>query len=477
MIRDSYIYLIYKIIPSIFNLLTLMVFTRLLTKHDYGFYSIIITIVIFFNGVLFQWIRISTIRLYERNKSSIKDFMNSVNTLLIVIYICLVTITFLVIVALNILNYVGKEIYLYWIIIVLFTIIQSTYDLYLNLQRARLKPRLYGVYNIIQSVLSFTISVSLYLMFEDILYLLIGVIVGYLIPAIIMIVKEENKYRFLLNSDYNKELLKYGLPLILTLSINLIIHTTDRFMLMYFSGTIEVAEYTATYNITQQTILFAMSILNLAAFPRIIKKYENANNIETKKEMLHYFKIFFVLMIPALLGVVVLSEEIVLLLIGDAYQGVGQYLLPVLLVSVFLQGTKLYYFDMSFHISGKTKLQSYSVILGLILNIVLNYILIPTYGPMGAAIATLCSSLFSLLIGIILSRNSFPVPFDYQIIFKIVIATSIMTFIVSNILKDTSFISLIMRILIGVVVYFIVMIALEYKSFRKFINNKRGSKP
>jgi len=147
-------------------------------------------------------------------------------------------------------------------------------------------------------------------------------------------------------------------------------------------------------------------------------KEENAR--ETYSRVLTYF--LLVAMFVAL-ALSTLSLEVIAVMstppFYDAYKVV-----PLIALSYVLYGC---YFVLSVGIAleGKTKYAALIVVSAAILNLGLNYLLIPSYGMMGAAVATaICYAM--LPIGMFFaSRRYYPIQYEYARIAKILLACGI----------------------------------------------------
>ena len=103
----------------------------------------------------------------------------------------------------------------------------------------------------------------------------------------------------------------------------------------------------------------------------------------------------------------------------DAYR-----VIPLIALSYLFYGC---YFNLNigFVLQKKTKYDSFIIGAGAALNLGLNYLLIPTYGMMGAAVATVIS--YSLLpVGAyFVSRRYYPIAYEWSRLGKISIAAAI----------------------------------------------------
>ncbi|WP_420322304.1 flippase [Flagellimonas sp.] len=203
-----------------------------------------------------------------------------------------------------------------------------------------------------------------------------------------------------------KSLLKDAWPLILSGIIVSIYMKIDQVMIKEFMDNADVGYYSAAVRLSEAWY-FIPTIICSSLFPAII----NAKIISREMYMARLQKLYNLMV---LLGVVIivpvllLSEWVILLLYGEAYnQSAGVLNIHILgSVFVFLGVANQKWFV-------SENFQAYNIIclgLGMITNVVLNIFLIPKYGIIGAAYATLISQFIASVLAPAFfekTRNSF----------------------------------------------------------------------
>lgn len=468
MFKDIIMYFISKLLPGLINVLTVYILTRLLTLSEYGEYSLVLTVVSVIYSFMFEWIRLSLLRFYKKFEERRGELLGTIAFINVLLLLILLAMGLIALILNNIVNVFEltpiKVLIIFGLVIsiVLFNISKT-------IARAKLMPVLFGKINLYKSSLSLLLGILFYKMNLGINGLLIGIFIGTIISSLPVIKKEMKNLR--VNSQIHKKVTLYGIPLIYTLFLAVGLFSIDRLMLAYYKGLEEVAIYTASYSLSQQSIFFLMTVVNLATFPLVINALEKNGEIAAEKELKRNFVFLSALSIPALLGVITLSDNIVSVLLDEEYRLVASLLFPLISIGVFFEGAKLYYFDLPFQLSGKTKLQRIPVLAAFIINISFNLLLIPKFGAVGGAITTIIAYISSMILSIVIGSKYFKLPFIISDLLKIVISSILMVLVLFQLNLGNNIIGLLIKVFIGATIYFILILLLNVSGFRKMVRS------
>ena len=198
----------------------------------------------------------------------------------------------------------------------------------------------------------------------------------------------------LVSSKFNKDLLYYSLPIMFMSVLSTILHWTDVFMLGYFTDTSIVGLY---HPPARTAGIIRIVFLSFAGIYGPILAEMYAKNLQI--EMKHVFKLvtrwITTFSLPFVILILIYSKKVMLIFGSDFINGYP--ILMILVIAAFIQAV--------FGIGGITLNMTGFPIINLIntfiacgLNIILNIILIPKMGAMGAALATLFTLTFIVLI-------------------------------------------------------------------------------
>jgi len=192
------------------------------------------------------------------------------------------------------------------------------------------------------------------------------------------------------------ELLKIGLPMLLTTATSLLITSIDILMLGYFKTTLEVGIYDIAIKFS---ILAGIALLgiNAIATPKFSEFY-SANDLKGLKRIVRWSsKFIFWTTIPILLVLIIFPKQL-LGIYGEEFTQASTALIILAcgqLVSS-LSGSVGNILKMTDH----HRIFQFIMVGATVLNVILNLFLIPKYGIIGAAIATSCSISFYNLFGV-----------------------------------------------------------------------------
>jgi O-antigen/teichoic acid export membrane protein len=254
-----------------------------------------------------------------------------------------------------------------------------------------------------------------------------------------------------------KGYLKYGLPLVPTSAMLWIMSSSDRYMIGYFMKAEDVGIYTAAYTITHVMSLF-VSPLRTVLLPTVAKSYDDGDMAKTRTYFRYSLKYLLMLTIPTTFGISVLASPLLSILTTAEFAAGSLVILFVafgLLIFEFHQ-ICLYVF----YLVKKTHWVLRLLVISAALNIGLNLLLIPRLGIVGAAVATLIAYAVQAILTVVIALRHFKLDFDFVFILKSVLASAVMAFAIW-LFKPWGVIEVIIAILLGIIIYFAIILALK----------------
>lgn len=253
------------------------------------------------------------------------------------------------------------------------------------------------------------------------------------------------------------EFLKYGAPLTPNSLIRWITDSSDRYIVGIFLGINAVGIYSAAYSIGNLVYLLIAPI-QLILFPELSRLFDE-NKIDVVKSYLgHSLKYFLLMAIPSVAGLSVLAKPILKLLTTADFT-TGSSVIPLIALSGLFGGIFQIIINIS-HLLKKTQFNLFIHIIAAAGNFLLNILLIPYIGIFGAAIATLVSYILMVIIVFFMSFRTITFDLNYIFITKCIAASSVMAGIMLAINANTVS-NLLMAMIIGIVIYFFVLILLR----------------
>ncbi len=218
--------------------------------------------------------------------------------------------------------------------------------------------------------------------------------------GLFLFVKETIKGKRLFNKELWKYALGFNVPLIMYYLSQVVFNQSDRIMISHFCGTGKAAIYGVAYGIA--TILtFVLNAINNAYTPWFYGKIKTGR-MKDNQPIACYIAI---LMATLLLGVIWLAPEIILILAGRAYEE-AMWIVPPVAMSILLLFYSQLFIDIQFYFERKKSLV-FASIGAAILNIVLNAILIPVFGYYAAGYTTFASYIVFAVSNYVAMRRMF----------------------------------------------------------------------
>ncbi|SFJ06429.1 oligosaccharide flippase family protein [Thermoflavimicrobium dichotomicum] len=472
LVKHSLIYFIARGLSGLINLCAIGVYTRLTSPEEFGKYVMVLAVVEFVNAVLFHWIRYGILRYSQRYTEDQRGiFLSTIATLFFIMFIFTLILSQLVLWVLIDLGKWGEL----WQIGLVLLWIMAWFDLNLELLRADLSPGTYGWMLLGKSVLTF-ICIIVMLNFDmGAKGFIIGMMTGMLFPLIFVMKRNWKGIRIpVIDPNICKQMITYGLPLTITFSMHFVMVSSDRLILGWIRGPDESGLYAVAYDLTQQTLLLVMTIINLSAFPLVVHALENGEIAETHKKLQQYTTALFFVSFPATAGFIVLAPGISRLFLGPDFLDVAFTIMPLIAFTAFLEGTKQYYLDLSFQLGQRTWFQIWPNIIAACANVGFNFLWIPKWGVLGAVYATIVANLMAIVMSWFIGRKIFPLPFPSKEILKIVLATLMMVFILKPLATYSGFLILFTQIVLGLFIYISVGYVLKIGGYHRYFKNILG---
>ena len=372
-------YMVSSIFAKGMAVITTPIFTRLLSKAEFGQFNNITSI----ESILTIIVTLDFSASIARAKYDFDERMNEyiasilmasnvVTTLVYVVVECNSTY-FQELFSMDII-YI-RMLFVYLLFMPAFSYMQIHHRIY---QRYKF----FAVFSIGTALIRAAISVVLVLLLEDKLF---GRTAGYLIPISIFnfvlwlnIFLKAKKVSW----DCIVYACKISIPLMPHALSAVVLASMDRVMITNMCGAVANAIYSVAYQVSMLASLIWTS-MNQAWSPWLFDRLHEKNYETVRKTSKGYLGIFLVLII----GVLLIAPEIILILGGRAYYE-AVYVIPPVVMSCTFQFVYGMYVNIEIY-AKKTFTISLGTMMAAMINLVLNIICIPKFGYLAAAYTTL----------------------------------------------------------------------------------------
>lgn len=496
--RTAIILMIITLISKVTGLIREQFFARFLGVGNnidiYNTASTIPTILFSFiiAGVVAGYIPVYSKAEHEQGEERAKLFTsNLLNILLIITTLVIILIYFLapLLVTLFAKGYTGDK----RLLTIKFTrimslslyasMISSVFIGYLRLKNRFVVAETAGIFMNILNIITLYISVYT----NKFIILPIGYVITeylkyFLFPHYIR--KENYKHTFSLDikDKYLRNMLKIAIPIFISIAavdVSTIFDQSLASVILNDGGVSSMRLASLILTLVSGVIVVSITT---AIYPKL-SKYANENNMKKVKKILMNSNIYsFILIIPSMIGVIILSEPIIRILFnrGNFDEASTQRIAEILMfyMPTIIGQSINQIFTRGFYSLQNTKLPIYITLVQVISNILLNYVFSAYLGLNGLALATTVSSFIGGILSVYLFVKEYGSVNFRKFIknsIKILIASGIMgilTYLSYHALESRNYIlALFVSIIVSILSYAILIVLMRIPDVMRLINN------
>ena len=411
-LKNTGIYFISQIINSVLPFITLPIFTRILTKEDYGIWGLAQIYAIFASGIA----NFGMMTAYQRNffqyredreKSSQLLYSSIVFVLLNFLAIAALTYKFQATLAGFIIRDTSQGPILFWAFCGQF--FYGLFCYYLTYYKNEERAKDYTLNLIIYSLLNFFGSLLLVAYFR---VGVIGLVYAQFFSAFIIFCGLSFRFFSHLKPSLNKNIFKESLflayPLTPKIFLGVINSQFDKYMIGLLATIGGVGIYFVGQKVAHAVFTFMTTIQNVYS-PQVYRRMFDLGD-EGGRSIGDYLTPFAYLSIAPALFVALFSEEITRLLTTESFHGASN----IIIILCMFYGSMFFGKQPQLIYAKKTYITSFLTFISLFLNIVLNIPFIMKWGAIGAAWATLLAGLISGSISFAVSQHYYEIKWEYK---------------------------------------------------------------
>jgi len=320
------------------------------------------------------------------------------------------------------------------------------YKLALDILRFRFQATRRTIIGITNMLVSVGLSIYLVVFLRmGITGVFLATLITNIIFCITVLFLVKSNYALIFSFKRLKELFIFSAPLVPATMTLYAFHYADRYFLIHMTTLEELGLYSIGVTIASAVLLLMVGFRG-AWVPIVLSSFREE---ESKQFYVKIFDYFWALIFLGTVGISLFSKEILAILAPETYLG-AYTVVPILILSLVLfNGVSFFTFGIT--IAKKTQYRLPLAVIVAAINVGLNYLLIPVYGMVGAAIATLISSIVYAVASFIISQKLYYVSYNLASFFKI-LAVVIMIISVSYFLfSDISLQNILIKVgLIGI---------------------------
>jgi O-antigen/teichoic acid export membrane protein len=389
-----------NILSAVLGLLSVFVFTRLFSPHDYGVYLLGVGFASVISVFLVGWFRNLILSGHGRDDGT------DVRGLVISGYlVCCLTAP----IAYGLGRLVGLDVAAALTAVVLSVAI-GLFELTQDLLRARLRAFTVMKATLVRAAGLLCIGVIVALLSPTGFLLLLSAALAYLLAVL---VQSRAAWRGTIVTFDRKGLAavaRQGLPLTLSLTLLAVSSVTDRFMIANLVSAAEAGKYVAGLDLVRQTLMIPAMSAAAAFFPLAVQIHAKQGAAAVRTHLGECAELLLGITLPACLGFAVISAHVANVVLGADFREVAAQAMPIVAVAVIFQVLTQQYLHASFLLSGRNSFYLINTVSIIAANVILSYVFVSNYGTVGAAWARLGADVVGFGCALVLSRWAFPVP-------------------------------------------------------------------
>jgi len=411
-----------NILSALLGLLSVFVFTRLFSPHDYGTYLLGLGFASVISVFLAGWFRNLILSRHARDDGT------DVRGLVISGYLvgCLAAP-----IAYGLGRLVGLDPSAALAAVVLSVAI-GLFELTQDLVRARLMALTVMKATLVRAASVLCLGVVVALLSPTGFLLLLSSTLGYLLAVFVQSRAAWRGTVFKFDGAGLLAVARQGLPLTLSLTLLAVSSVTDRFMIANLVGAADAGKYVAGLDLVRQTLMMPAMSAAAAFFPLAVQIHASQGNAAVRSHLAECVELLLSITLPACLGFAVISSHVANVVLGADFREVAAQAMPIVAVAVIFQVLTQQYLHASFLLSGRNSLYLINTASIIAANVILSYVLVSHHGTIGAAWARLGADVIGFICALILSRWAFLVPMRPGRLALTVIAGLIMALVVAT---------------------------------------------
>ena len=471
--RNAAVYGGALLLPRLAAFVALIVFSRLLTPAEYGYFALFVISAELMNMVLFNWIRLAFLRLYPEHEA--QGRLPLLRRTCLAMTGIAMGLSLPVALAMALLATPYRWLVFFGLLVSM-NLANGIVRLRLSELQAGERSLGYFAIEISRAVLSLVLSLILVETsgpgFEALSIGFTAANVGVAVVCLLPFARDLT--RLSLNPVLVKSIISYAGPIVPITVLESLIPLTERYIIQFVAGPAAVGVYAAAQNLVQQPINMLASAVALAAFPIVMRSAETDGNGGAQARMREVGSLLLALGLPAVAGIIMLRSEIATVFLGEEFRSQAVTLIPWVAVTALLINLKYHYFDMAFHVTRRLLTQVVTLLPATLLTAPLIYLFLKLWGLPGAAAGACVAFVASLTASWLAGRRLLAIPHAVGEIARIATATAVMVGVIAAIGPLSGLVGLTILIVAGGSAYAITAVALNALNLRTVLTTYLG---
>jgi len=444
-------------LAQMLGLITFPILTRALTKDQYGVMSLVTTTILFAVAISKAGLSDGMIRFYKEYSASLERRTIFASTVLMRgLVFSLVSVVLYIAILPVFSHYLGftRNYMICFSVMALYLFIRPLNIIIMNFIRVNDRTFFLNGVNLLLTCFSIGLSLVLLLyVFRELYGFFIGGVIGEFIAASVFFYWFFKQYSIIpsaASGDLAKQLIKFGLPLLIGECAFLALSYADRYLILAYYNESVLGLYSVGYNLAMYIANLIMFSITYAIVPIYVDLYGTEGREKTEAFLGKCLRYLIIALIPICFGYLAVCRDLFITLASDKYADAASFS-PIILVGTIVFALNSV-FNAGLYLAKKTAIMLGIMLLAVVVKIAMNVLLLPAYGVMGAAIATLIPCVMVTLLNAYLSSKYIRVKIDVKSIIYYGALSIVMLFVLRYIDTSIASINLVLKVFVGIMI-------------------------
>jgi len=442
--KNSSLYLLSNLCLKATSFLLLPFYSYLITPDVYGRVFVANALMTFLTMLMPMALNSAVHRYYFECKS-LSEERTLYSTVVWTISISVVFFATVILVPINFWAGVFEIPPLYILLVTVSSSFQAYYSIITSYLYAKQQAKTISIVTIVVGAIQIIVQLALVINMED---KAMALLLTYLLSAVVsfcVFIFFSHKYLIFTYDYYNvKKYLVFGFSQLPSDISTTVVSLLDRFILNKYVNAAAVGLYGIGYTLGAIPSLIFTSI-NQALVPDVFGEFKKNTN-EAFQKAADKVGLTFTL-ITMLFSLLIVYSNHLILVLSERYKESGTIMCMILFALLIDTYRVLFMYPMQYNVRY-VKIKSAIWVLAAIISTTLNLLLIPYYSIYGAALSFIVSNSVTFLLIIFFSHKAIPLPYNIK---RLIIVFVVSLLFSLSVFAGTSFLSLLIKIVISVV--------------------------
>jgi O-antigen/teichoic acid export membrane protein len=401
MLKQASIYLIAHGSSALLGLLSVVLFTRLLSPAEYGIYIVGMGVAGIVSALLFTWVRLSILR-FESEGGSVDIRRTALHAYRLSLLAAPLAVILTV--------YATGQSFARALFPTFLAVALGLFEFNQEILRARQNSRAYLKAAILRAAATIGLSLALISAGLGGIGMMLGLAGAYALTALLFAPRVWERPVRPFDGEAFRQMVRFGVPMALSGAVFALSAALDRLIVSGYLGEAAAGVYGASADLVRQIIIFPAVAIASAVFPIAIRSFAESGREAVDAHLVKSLELLLSVVTPAVVGLAIVAPNVASLILGPEFHETAARLIPILVFAQLFQTISTQFVHVSFHLAKKPQLMAVQGAGNLAVNVVAMVVLVPRFHLVGAAWALVLAEGAGLVFGYLLGLRAHPLP-------------------------------------------------------------------